>query len=235
VPLVKENGTWKTVQGRDGSPKRVFEGNGTYKPLGPDEKANAIMKAETKSKRRATLSICGLGFLDETEIETIRDAATTPADVAHAPHPALSGQQQQQSTGFGSNVTGAMQQADAAGQKREEAQQQQPKRDPKQPQLERVRILNEIRSDFDKLGCQHQFEAIWNEYPWRVPSEVPKNAQSREMVQRLRAELAELRAKLEVTDADAITDDKDTWVPPANSKTPAQAQGALIEDPQYGD
>jgi len=34
---------------------------------------NAIMKAETKSKRRVTLSICGLGFLDESEIETIPD------------------------------------------------------------------------------------------------------------------------------------------------------------------
>lgn len=33
--------------------------------------ANAIMKAETKSKRRATLSICGLGILDETEVEDI--------------------------------------------------------------------------------------------------------------------------------------------------------------------
>lgn len=30
--------------------------------------ANAIMKAESKAKRRATLSICGLGFLDESEI-----------------------------------------------------------------------------------------------------------------------------------------------------------------------
>lgn len=38
-----------------------------------DAKANAIMKAETKAKRRATLSICGLGILDETEIETITD------------------------------------------------------------------------------------------------------------------------------------------------------------------
>lgn len=33
--------------------------------------ANAIMKAETKAKRRATLSICGLGFLDESEVEDI--------------------------------------------------------------------------------------------------------------------------------------------------------------------
>jgi hypothetical protein len=32
---------------------------------------NALMKCETKAKRRATLSILGLGMLDETEIDTI--------------------------------------------------------------------------------------------------------------------------------------------------------------------
>lgn len=36
--------------------------------------ANAIMKAETKAKRRVTLSICGLGMLDETEIDSIPGA-----------------------------------------------------------------------------------------------------------------------------------------------------------------
>lgn len=36
--------------------------------------ANALMKAETKAKRRATLSICGLAMLDETEVETIPGA-----------------------------------------------------------------------------------------------------------------------------------------------------------------
>lgn len=35
--------------------------------------ANAMMKAETKSKRRVTLSLCGLGILDETEVDTLRD------------------------------------------------------------------------------------------------------------------------------------------------------------------
>src|SRR5258707_8831610 len=40
-----------------------------------DALANALMKAETKAKRRATLSLCGLGFLDETEIETIPESA----------------------------------------------------------------------------------------------------------------------------------------------------------------
>lgn len=40
-----------------------------------DALANAFMKAETKAKRRVTLSICGLGMLDESELETIPKAA----------------------------------------------------------------------------------------------------------------------------------------------------------------
>ena len=39
-----------------------------------DALCNALMKAVTKAKRRAVLSICGLGMLDETEIETIPGA-----------------------------------------------------------------------------------------------------------------------------------------------------------------
>jgi hypothetical protein len=35
---------------------------------------NAIMKAETKAKRRVTLSICGLGCMDESETDSIKDA-----------------------------------------------------------------------------------------------------------------------------------------------------------------
>jgi hypothetical protein len=44
------------------------------KALAGDNLANAFMKAETKAKRRVTLSICGLGMLDETELETIPGA-----------------------------------------------------------------------------------------------------------------------------------------------------------------
>jgi hypothetical protein len=36
--------------------------------------ANAIMKAETKAKRRVTLSICGLGWMDESEVDSVRVA-----------------------------------------------------------------------------------------------------------------------------------------------------------------
>ena len=40
---------------------------------------NALMKCETKAKRRATLSILGLGMLDESELETIPAYAKAPA------------------------------------------------------------------------------------------------------------------------------------------------------------
>ena len=35
-----------------------------------EARSNKIMCAETKAKRRVTLSICGLGWLDETEVES---------------------------------------------------------------------------------------------------------------------------------------------------------------------
>jgi hypothetical protein len=38
-------------------------------------RANTILKAITKAKRRVTLSICGLGWLDETEVEDIPESA----------------------------------------------------------------------------------------------------------------------------------------------------------------
>jgi len=46
------------------------------KGLVGDARANAVLKAVTKAKRRLTLSLCGLGWLDETEVETIPDAQT---------------------------------------------------------------------------------------------------------------------------------------------------------------
>jgi hypothetical protein len=42
----------------------------SIKGLVGDNLANAMMKGETKAKRRVTLSICGLGMMDESELET---------------------------------------------------------------------------------------------------------------------------------------------------------------------
>ncbi len=48
--------------------------------LAGERLGNAIMKTETKAKRRVTLSIVGLSVLDETEVEDMRRADATGAD-----------------------------------------------------------------------------------------------------------------------------------------------------------
>ena len=52
----------------------------SIKGLQGENLANALMKATTKAKRRATLSICGLSFVDESELEAIADASHVTVD-----------------------------------------------------------------------------------------------------------------------------------------------------------
>jgi len=54
-----------------------------FLPATGEAKANAIMKAETKAKRRVTLSICGLGMFDESEMEP-GEPTESAADSARA-------------------------------------------------------------------------------------------------------------------------------------------------------
>jgi hypothetical protein len=69
-----------TATARDASGRTdVSTGAVSIANLKGEALANALMKAETKSKRRVTLSITGLGVLDESELETIPDAR--PLDV----------------------------------------------------------------------------------------------------------------------------------------------------------
>lgn len=49
--------------------------------LAGEAKANALMRAETKAKRRVTLSICGLGMMDESEVDTVPGARRVAVDV----------------------------------------------------------------------------------------------------------------------------------------------------------
>jgi hypothetical protein len=51
-----------------------------------EDLANAYMKAETKSKRRVTLSICGLGMLDETEVVDVPPVPPAALPALPAPH-----------------------------------------------------------------------------------------------------------------------------------------------------
>ena len=71
-----------TVYGRD-KDGRIDSAQGAVyiKGLQGDNLANALMKAETKAKRRLTLSMCGLGFMDETEVETVTGARTHVVDM----------------------------------------------------------------------------------------------------------------------------------------------------------
>jgi hypothetical protein len=77
----------RTADGREDEDFGVVSVPDTMKG---DSRANAIMKAITKAKRRVTLSICGLGLLDESELETIpesakRQASARPRTVMPAP------------------------------------------------------------------------------------------------------------------------------------------------------
>jgi len=53
---------------------------GKYGDFSGEDLANAFMKAETKAKRRVTLSLVGLGWLDESEIETVPMAQPVMVD-----------------------------------------------------------------------------------------------------------------------------------------------------------
>jgi len=71
------------VTARASNPEgRTDESTGavSIKGLAGEFLANAMMKAETKAKRRVTLSIAGLGMLDETEAESIPEARRVKVD-----------------------------------------------------------------------------------------------------------------------------------------------------------
>lgn len=104
----------------------------TVEDLVGDDLANAYMRAETKSKRRVTLSICGLGMLDESEIDTMGGAkraapaqtqsplnearpsqaqGTAPAKVAHKPNmEEINGQSQSSSGAVPGQTQGVVEQ-----------------------------------------------------------------------------------------------------------------------------
>jgi len=48
---------------------------------------NAMLKAVTKAKRRVTLSICGMGMLDETEVDDIPDSAKVHVETPDVVNP----------------------------------------------------------------------------------------------------------------------------------------------------
>lgn len=65
--------------GRDGRADEAV-GAVSIKGLQGEALANALMKAETKAKRRATLSLAGLGWMDETEAGDVPGARPAAVD-----------------------------------------------------------------------------------------------------------------------------------------------------------
>ncbi len=70
------------VQARASTSERSVDATGavSIENLKGETRANALMKAETKACRRAVLRFVGLGWLDETEVETVPSAATVTVD-----------------------------------------------------------------------------------------------------------------------------------------------------------
>lgn len=65
---------------RDGNVQDCATGVICISGLKGEALSNAMMKAETKAKRRVTLSICGLGMLDESEIDSLPNVSKLPVN-----------------------------------------------------------------------------------------------------------------------------------------------------------
>lgn len=75
VTILRKKGTWRT---NEKTGKRFFQealtpdGENIMMPMVGTELANALQKAESKAKRRATLALCGLGLPDVDERQAVR-------------------------------------------------------------------------------------------------------------------------------------------------------------------
>ncbi len=72
-----------TVTGTDARGRVDSEIGAVVLPSGGEARANALMKALTKAKRRLTLSMCGLGMLDDSEVDSIPGAQRVSIDDSH--------------------------------------------------------------------------------------------------------------------------------------------------------
>jgi hypothetical protein len=73
-----------------------------------ESRSNAMMKAETKAKRRVTLSLVGLSTLDESEVESIPGAQPVPVDLGRECSPPPLNKSLKSSPGPAAEVTAAV-------------------------------------------------------------------------------------------------------------------------------
>ena len=162
---------------------------GWRKPT-PDEVSNAVMKAETKAKRRAVLDLVGLGIPDESELATIKGARTHSLDL-----------------GTGEIIeVGATDRAPAAAVS--EARVGMPT----------AEELTSLRADVARLAAAWGLDpkAAWGDMLRRcdLPAKVTSASLSRVTHDRLRAEVNSALAELDSFDADAREIAADLEAPP---------------------
>lgn len=82
LTVIENDGVYSVVaeaRDKDGRTDSAI-GSVAVDGLRGEAKANAMMKAETKAKRRVTLSLVGLGWMDESEVGSIPDAQRVDVD-----------------------------------------------------------------------------------------------------------------------------------------------------------
>jgi hypothetical protein len=166
--------------------------------------ANALMKTETKAKRRVTLSICGLGMLDETEVQSVL--------AIEQQAPALGAGGQEQSAG------GPDHRADTASQRPRSALPQPAAPGPQPPASE--------RPDFDGFWRAVREQGF-------QPADIQSAAVStwhKQVPHLSREQLAELRDA--VLGARLVADAEGVWsiTPIGEAPAAAREEGPLVEE-----
>jgi len=184
----------------------------TVKGLSSDALANAYMKALTKAKRRVTLSLCGLGVLDESEIETIPGAqigiVETPARITGST----------ESSATKHILAGLTDRAVAANANRD--------------QEAWKALIKEVGKDvalWPALIAQSPSET---HLAWLEKAANGKGQQLRPHFDRRRAELASLIEAGDVADHDNTADDDGAEVDPATGERIPDWVGQVVEADQ---
>lgn len=172
------------------------EGVVSVKGLSGEAMANAIMKASTKAKRRLTLSLVGLGFLDESEIPegSGGDVDPTTGEIVAKPRPTslLEAVQAQQA---------AMAPSDAPGAEVEAAQLPESTEEPEAASEAEGEVVDgvaravalsrdELLAGIDEIGVSREYAAQVAKRMF--PRGELTNAQRAEVLEALRSEEASL-------------------------------------------
>lgn len=159
-----------------------------------NERANAIMKAETKAKRRVTLSLCSLGLLDETEIDSIKGAKRVGQDWRPKEDPKVEGSSSIPKPGDGSKVIDVKKKTDTeepATTTEEIPEHREVEAQRQEYAEERARLISEI-SDI-KAGWGDE---DWNRFREKILGNADGNKMNVEQLRALKKALDDIGVKV---------------------------------------